>query len=92
MSNLLRSITAAALLAAAALAFTPAVYAEQNPAPDASGSHSGAGMRHGGMMGMQGRMMGQLGQMMEGCNNMMQSQNQPPNSQFRHPSKPPQGE
>jgi len=91
MPNLLRIITAAALLAATGLASVSAVYAEQNPAPDTRDSHMGTGMRHGGMMGMQGGMMGPMSQMM-GCNNMMQSQNQPPNSQFQHPSKPPQEE
>ena len=71
MSNPLKTVAAGALLAVG-LAFTPAVYAEQNPAGDASDSRMGAGMRPQGMMGMQGGMIGPMSGMMEGCNNMMQ--------------------
>jgi len=86
LSNLVKTVTAAALLAVG-LAFASAVYAEQNPVGDGSGSHMGTGVRHQGIMGMQGGMMGPMGGMMEGCNNMMQGRNQPPNSQFRRPSQ-----
>ena len=87
MSNLLKTAAASALLAVG-LAFTSAVYAEQNRSGDASNSGMRAGMGHHGMMGMQGGMMGPTSGMMEGCSNMMRGRDQPPNSQFRKPSQP----
>lgn len=81
MPNLFTTITAAGLFAAVGLASASTVYAEQNPAPDSSGSQMGTDMRHGGMMG-------QMSQRMEGCSTMMQSRNQRPNSQFHKPSEP----
>jgi hypothetical protein len=89
MSNLFRTIAAAALLAAIGLTSASAVYAEQSPPADTRDSPMGTETPHG-VMGRHSGMMGQMSQMMEGCNSMMQRQNQAPNSQFHKRAQPSQ--
>lgn len=80
MRKSLRTLIAAAALAASA-ALAPVLYAHDTASP---GEHDGS-MTGSGMMGM--NMMGQMGDMMDGCNRMMQGTTDggagKPNEQWR---------
>lgn len=76
-------LSLALLVVGGALAFTPAVRAQQTPPTPAPPAASDHGMMGGDMRGMM-NMMGEMNKMMENCNRMMQTRH---NRQNTDPGK-----